>query len=126
MDRKGDSGKTAMSRYLEFTKDAIQWKPIGEDKDCSHRLLQETDEVPPSLIVCDLEGNEGRKVCWAALERAKNGECTSCKYEGGRYVGKRPHIIVFSNENQMGAPFTSNRLRITEIIDKQLGDSTIE
>lgn len=126
LDTEGDCGKSEIEAYL-WAKypEAISWQPTGADRDCSLQLLRTSNGKPPKLIVVDFEGGEARNICWAALERAKNGRCITNKYEGGEYRGKRPHIVVFSNENPTGSPLTGNRLRIMKIVDKKVVEETV-
>lgn len=120
MDTQGNVGKSEMTDLLVAQHGAIEWKPTGHDRDCSFQLLNAANKKPPNLIVCDLENGEARHVCWAALERAKNGKCMTNKYEGGSYRGKRPHVLVFSNENPLSCPLTGERLHVYEIKDKDI------
>lgn len=125
MDTEGDVGKTELADWLEVHKDAVQWKPIGKDDDCTNALLQATNNTPPNIIVCDLPAGKAKDISWAAVEQAKNGKVSSNKYQSGRYFGKRPHILIFSNENPTGAPLTCNRLVIHKIKDKEVVEETV-
>lgn len=120
MDHEGNVGKTELTDLLVTKYEAIEWKPIGKDRDCSYQLLSLSGGHPPKLIVCDVENNEARNICWPAVERAKNGKCMTDKYEGGSYHGQRPRIIFFSNEDCVGCPLTGNRISVFEIRNKEI------
>lgn len=120
VDPDGNNGKTTITDELVAVHGAVEWKPLGRDRDCSYTLLQACHKRAPKLIVCDLEAGEYKNVCWAAMERAKNGKCMTDKYEGGRYVGQRPHMLVFSNETPKGAPLTAERLMIYHVKDQKV------
>lgn len=116
VDYRGGSGKSTMADYLEFIHGGVPMKPCGKDDDICYTLLRDTYGQAPKLVICDVDNRSVRDLNWRVLEQTKNGRCCTHKYEGGRYVGQRPHLIVFSNEDPFGHPFTNDRIRILSLI----------
>lgn len=126
VDSEGGCGKSTLSRYLLERHNAVIWCPIGKREDVTFQLWKQSNGRPPALIVCELENKKVREISWEALEMAKNGMLSTAKYEGGFYAGQRPHIIIFSNEDPIGNPFTLDRIRVFTIKDGFITSARIE
>ena len=115
MDTEGDIGKSELADLLETQHDAIEWSPLGDDKEASQRLYSETKGIPPSIIVCDIEKEAAKDISWVTIERAKSGKCKTGRYNCPGYKGKRPHIVMFTNDSSARCTLTKNRL-VTHIV----------
>lgn len=126
LDREGDIGKSTLTDYLYAKHNAVEWSPCGKQEDVTYQLGKDAGGRAPRLIVCDIEANQARNICWSAVERAKNGKCQSGKYGGEfNYRGQRPHIVVFSNENPVGNSLMANRINIHEVVDRDVISSSL-
>lgn len=126
MDTEGDIGKSELAELLVSKHGAVEWDPTGDNKEAAQKLMSATKGKPPKMIVCDLEKDTANKVCWNAVEKAKNGKCQTGRYDCKAYRGQRPHIVMMSNENATGCPLTSNRLVLLEVREKKISSVTID
>lgn len=126
MDCDGDQGKSVMDDILFKNQAAVSWMPTGDDAHSSQQLLERTNGRAPENIVIDLAAGDARKICWAAVERAKNGRAEGQMFKCERsYRGKRPRIFVFSNENPTGCPLTANRIVLYKIVNKEISEESV-
>jgi len=125
VDSEGGAGKSTLCRYLLEQRDAVWWCPIGKREDVAYQLIQRAKGRAPKLIICELENKKVKDICWEVIEMAKNGMVSAAKYQGGFYAGQRPHIIIFSNEDIIGNPFTKDRLRVCHINGNEVVKETI-
>ncbi len=97
---KGGIGKSALTKSLVLTEDAIlvggTWKDalyaIGE------RLKKENGWQRIKVILIDIPRSQGNKVSYTGIESIKNGVAFSPKYESSMLVFDIPHVIVFANQ----------------------------
>lgn len=98
VDKKGNSGKSYLCKYIDIKYDVILCE--GKQNDIFNQLKTYVDEKKkfPTIIICDVPRSSVNYINYGALEKLKNGHVYSGKYEGGKMIFRSPHVIVFANE----------------------------
>lgn len=111
---KGNIGKTTFTNYLAVTHQAILC-PV-KTNDAFHRIAKECEEGNPiDLVVFDIPRSSANFINYQAIEKIKDGQVISGKYEGMQCIFPSPHIIVFSNDTPDRKKLSPDRWVIVNI-----------
>lgn len=110
-EETGNSGKSALTRYLVHHHRACILQ--GKGVDCLHGVMkyQELNSVFPDIIIYDVPRTNVDFLSYTALESLKNGCFFSGKYEGGQVLMPHPHVVVFANQQPDFAKMSADRWR---------------
>lgn len=117
-DGIGNVGKSFLCKYIALKYDVILCN--GKTNDIFHQvnLWRQKNknelQIPPCLI--DVARSDFHHVNYSAIEQLKNGFLYSGKYEGGKVLGKSPHVIVFSNYETDVSQLSLDRLVVRELV----------
>lgn len=116
-EEKGNTGKSAFSKYLVIKHDALVLS--GKASDMKHGIvmyMNENQGVAPETIVLDLPRcfNKGF-LSYQGIEEIKNGLFFSGKFESKMVVYNPPHLIIFSNEEPDTSKLSDDRWVIKDI-----------
>lgn len=97
-DSNGNSGKTAIAKYICFHFKALCIS--GKSNDCKNAIVQyfNKNNEYPEIIILDIPRSNLDFISYEAIESIKNGLFYSGKYEGGMVIMNPPHMICFANE----------------------------
>lgn len=90
VDRKGNTGKTYLSKYLLANKKAARFEN-GRSTDIKYAYKGER------IVIFDLTRSQEEHFNYEVLENIKNGIMFSGKYESAMKVFPVPHVVVFAN-----------------------------
>lgn len=125
-DRKGNTGKTAIARYLYCLdpESVLLSKDMGVSRDAATIVSSALEHGWNSKIcLIDLPRNaenHGRMYQW--LEEIKDGFVTTVKYHGETQIFPNPHLVVFSNWPPKVKALSIDRWDIMEIIEETIED----
>ncbi len=109
--RKGSIGKSALTKHLVLTMDAIVVG--GKWRDAYFAITKKVESgVHPRIVIFDLPRSMGNKISYVAIEGIKNGLFFSPKYESVMCTYNPPHIFIFSNEEPDYSQMSKDRWRI--------------
>lgn len=113
---KGNMGKSFLIKYIKLIhNDLIE--SDGCYKDIAHSVIKLYEQLLyPHIITLDIPRCV-ENISYKAIEKLKDGQITSGKYEGGSVVFPSPHIIIFSNEPPIMDHLSADRWIIKEIIE---------
>ncbi len=110
----GNSGKTTFVKYLKIYKDAVECP--SKSNDAFHRIAKLfEDKVPINIVVFDIPRVAMEYINYGSIEKIKNGNVCSGKYEGCDCVFACPHVFVFANEPPNMSKLSIDRWNIKEI-----------
>lgn len=115
-ERNGNIGKSYLAKYIKcIHKGVISCE--GKQNDIFNQILTKItkDKVKPSIILVDVPRSSIGFINYGCIEKLKNGDIYSGKYEGGDCLFKIPHIIVFANEQPDYTAWSSDRYDVREI-----------
>ncbi len=111
---KGNAGKSTLSRYLVMIENALIIQ--GKSSDIFHQIAKRCEMgIKMDIVIIDIPRCHYGSVSYSAIECIKNGLIMSGKYEGGQFVFKSPHLIVFANEPPDESKLSVDRWHIVEI-----------
>lgn len=111
----GNSGKTTFIKYLKVHHKAIECP--SRSTDAFYRIAKEVEkENAIDLVVYDIPRSSMGFVNYGAIEKVKDGNVCSGKYEGCDCVFACPHVIVFANEPPVSTELSGDRWNIVEIV----------
>jgi len=111
VDTLGAKGKSFLARYiyLKFNALLVGGKKADIFYQVQKRLENEDDQKPFNAVILDIPRHQQDFVNYGVLEDLKNGLVVSSKYEGGTFVFRTPHVIVFSNSEPDYNKFSLDR-----------------
>lgn len=113
-ERSGNTGKTALCKYLVVHHDALVLS--GKMNDMFHIVAKRVAaNNPPTLIVIDCPRSMTEYINYGGIEKLKDGLFCSGKYDGNMVVYNSPHLLVFSNEHPDMSKLSLDRWHIIEL-----------
>lgn len=114
-DSYGNTGKSAFTKYLCATKDALCVS--GKSNDCKYAIVQykEWKKKYPSIIIFDIPRTNIDYLNYEAIESIKNGCFFSGKYECTQVIMNCPHVIIFANSPPQEYKLSADRWNIIKI-----------
>lgn len=110
----GGCGKTTFVKYLKSVKGAIECP--SKSADAFHRIAKAyEEEIPIDIVVFDIPRSALEFINYGAIEKIKDGNVCSGKYEGCDCVYACPHVIVFANEPPKEYMLSRDRWKIEKI-----------
>lgn len=111
-DEEGSSGKTVLSKYIRATRDdAIRIN--GKMNDVFNEILKyktRNDGECPSIVLIDIpRSTEEKFINYTTIEKVKDMDFMSGKFEGGDVLGPPPVLVIFSNHLPDKSKMTENR-----------------
>lgn len=117
---EGKTGKTTFTNYLAVTHNAILCP--SKTNDAFHRIAKAFDENEAiDLVVFDVPRCSIEFINYSVIEKIKDGQVVSGKYEGAQCVFPSPHVIIFANEQPSYSQLSSDRWVVTNI-GRSLGE----
>lgn len=113
-DPDGESGKSYLSRYLQFTKGAMALGGRLQDM----QYLYNGEPIAIFDVSRSQQEMIGHMYCMAEL--LKNGVYVSSKYEPKRKVFTPPHVVFFANIYPDKTKWTKDRYITYKIVDAEL------
>lgn len=111
-ERKGGIGKTTFTNYLALRHNAILCPP--KTNDALHRLAKEVElNNAIDIVVFDIPRTSLDYINYTAMEKIKDGQIVSGKYEGCQAIIASPHLIVFANEPPALTKMSLDRWKVT-------------
>lgn len=119
-DSIGNTGKSAFTKYLCATKDALCVS--GKSNDCKYAIVQyhEQKKYYPKIIIFDIPRTNLDYINYEAIESIKNGCFFSGKYECTQVIMNCPHVIIFANSPPQEYKLSNDRWNIIMIEPVQL------
>lgn len=108
-ERKGNTGKTTLARYLARNHDAIQLE--GKKSDILYCAAEHESEI----YIYDLERSMETYVSYGSLEKIKNGFYMCSKYKSKPIDRNPPHVFVFANFPPDTTQLSTDRWHIVHI-----------
>ncbi len=113
-DRKGNSGKSFLTKYLMKVENALVIE--GKKHDIFHQIAKRCElGVSIPIVIIDVPRSSYNNISYSAIECIKNGFISSGKYDGGQYDFKSPHVYVFANKAPDKKKFSKDRWNIKKI-----------
>lgn len=110
VDRKGNSGKSFLCKYIDLKYDVII--ASGKKNDIFNQVKMYMDEgKEPRIVLLDIPRSQD-KISWGAIEALKNGHIYSGKYEGGKLIFDYVHVIIFMNYEPPKHEMSEDRWKI--------------
>lgn len=124
-DSIGNTGKSAFTKYLCATKDALCVS--GKSNDCKYAIVKykEQKKKYPNIIIFDIPRTNIDYLNYEAIESIKNGCFFSGKYECAQVIMNCPHVIIFANSPPQEYKLSADRWNIIKI-DSDLLDQRID
>lgn len=116
IDKKGNSGKSFLCKYIYLTNKDNTIVTSGKATDSFNQILnhmKENNKV--KICIIDVPRCMKEYISYQGIEKIKDGLFHSSKYEGGICCFPPPHIIVFANSKPDYTKFTSDRWNIINI-----------
>lgn len=113
-DRKGNTGKSFLCKYLMIKFDVIIVDGKKADVFNQVKTMVEGGKFP-RIILVDIPRHNVEYVNYGVLEALKNGAIYSGKYEGGQIRFRCPHIVCFANEKPEADKLSADRWVIEKI-----------
>lgn len=95
IDEEGGKGKSTFCKYVDWNYEGALVCG-GELKDIAFAIT-EMKPCEKNIFMFDIPRSSKNRISYASLESIKNGHFFSPKYESKKYIGPKPHVIVFSN-----------------------------
>ncbi len=111
----GNTGKTAISKWLAVTKGALVLSGKGTDMKYGIVKYKEKMGYFPEIIIFDIPRSCHNYVSWGAIEAIKNGMFFSAKYESEMCVFNSPHVVYFANVSPDMSLLSNDRWNIVKI-----------
>ncbi len=111
----GNTGKTAMAKWLAVRKGALVLSGKGTDMKYGIVKFKEKNGYFPEIIIFDIPRSCHNYVSWGAIEAIKNGMFFSAKYESEMCVFNSPHVVCFANAMPDMSLLSEDRWRIKKI-----------
>lgn len=92
-DTVGNSGKTALCKYLIHHLGAFIFR--GKSSDMASRIVLMPEA--PRIAVMNVSRTQEQYVSYQSIEEIKDGLVCSGKYEGGQKIFNPPHMFIFAN-----------------------------
>lgn len=120
-ESKGNVGKSALAKRLMHDKHALIVSGKGSDIMFMVKTFYENNNnCGPKIIIYDIPRSNLQYVSWACLENLKNGLILSPKYESVSLLINPPHILCFANEPPDFSKLSTDRWRVSQIMDGEL------
>lgn len=111
---EGNIGKTTFTNYLAITHKAILCP--AKTNDAFHRIAKEAEAGNAiDLVIFDIPRCSQDFINYQSIEKIKDGQVVSGKYEGMQCIFPSPHIIVFSNDTPNMTKLSRDRWVIVNI-----------
>lgn len=94
-DKVGNSGKTALAKYMVLTQKAMYVS--GKSADIKYAISTYLENDVPKIVIFDYPRSLENYVSYGAIEEVKNGIFFSNKYESKMCIFEPPVVIIFSN-----------------------------
>lgn len=113
-DRKGNSGKTFLCKYISLTRNVII--ADGKKDNIFNQVKTSLDnEILPEIVLVDIPRSSFDFINYGAIEKCKDGFMYSGKYEGGQCIFPSPHVLIFANEKPNKEQMSYDRWKIIKI-----------
>lgn len=96
-ETEGNTGKSFLTRYLDWKHDAIIANGKQSDVFNQYKLFLEEKKRQPKLAIIDIPRSHKDYICYSTFEKIKDGLFYSGKYEGGKLRLIPHHLIIFAN-----------------------------
>jgi len=118
-DEHGNTGKSAFTKYLCHTLDALCVS--GKSGDCKYAVIKyhEDKKRYPRIIIFDVPRTNLDYINYEAIESIKNGCFFSGKYESGQVIMNCPHVLIFANMRPNTNKLSKDRWNIVDIDSKK-------
>lgn len=114
VDSEGNAGKSWFSDYLEAFfqgKKKVQVMKPGKYADMAYEYCEDTE-----IFILDCpRSKQGDYIQYDFLENVKDGRLFSPKYESRMKRFKRPHVLVFMNEDPDMSKLSSDRYVVMDL-----------
>lgn len=118
-DKDGNIGKSFLCKYLCMKENAILAN--GKGSDIYYQLktwLEEITDSYPRVAVVDVP--RGGNVDYQAIEGLKNGIVNNSKYESGKLIFDRMHVVVFANREPDRMQLSEDRWNVYYVAEDKL------
>lgn len=114
-DKKGNTGKSALVKYLCFHKQALLCS--GRATDIKYLIVKYREKygVYPDIILYDIPRDCLDYVSYTGMEEIKNGCFASTKYECEMVLMNCPHIVCFANQEPKYESMSEDRWKVIKI-----------
>lgn len=117
-DKKGNSGKSFLVKYLCLTRENEIIIADGKKNDIFNQVkIHMEKNLVPRIAILDVPRSCLKYVSYTAIEKLKDGCIYSGKYEGGKCIFPSPHVFIFANEYPNTDELSSDRWKILKIGD---------
>lgn len=129
-EETGNVGKSFIAKYICLTMEVII--ADGKKSNIFNQVNQSILEGKiPEIILLDVPRSNKKFVNYGMLEQLKEGFVYSGKYEGGKCIFPKPHLIIFANSEPELLEMSLDRWDIYEIgaekiIAKEIINNIIE
>lgn len=119
VDRKGNSGKTWLAKYLwlKYRGIVASGKKDNVFNQCKTWCENNPNKMGFHLAIIDVPRSNIDFISYTAIEKVKDGFLYSGKYEGGVCVFGYPHVIVFANEEPDYSKMSEDRWVVIDLED---------
>lgn len=113
-DPVGGKGKSTFAKYIDYHYPGTMVCG-GRLEDIAFAITKMKNKTSKPVMLFDIPRCHKNHLSYAALEQLKNGHFFSSKYESEKYIGFKPHILVFSNFLPDTDKLSADRWRIREL-----------
>lgn len=113
----GNVGKSFLARYIGCKyKTILGGGKIADVLNQVRNFMEANNDNDPDVMILDVPRSALEFFQYRVLEMMKDGAMYSGKYEGGEiYFERRPHVIVFANQEPNYAELSIDRWNVYEI-----------
>lgn len=112
---KGNSGKSTFCKYIDLKYEVCLAEGKSGDIFNQVKVFLEEFGRYPKVIIIDVPRSNLGYVNYTAIEKLKNGLVYSGKYEGKKLRFRKPHVIVFANEEPRFNEMSMDRWQVVRI-----------
>ncbi len=112
-DKAGNSGKTALAKYLAVYHGAIVVG--GKTSDMKYGIMKASEKDEVNLVIIDIPRCSQDYVSYKGIEEIKNGMFFNNKYESCMCLFNSPTVIVFANEEPKYYKLSADRWKVINI-----------
>jgi len=113
-EETGNVGKSYLAKFIAMRDDVIICDGKKDNVFNQVNMMLENEKLP-RVVLLDMPRSALSHVNYGAIEQLKNGCMYSGKYEGGKCIFPRPHVICFANVGPKLGEMSEDRWDIHKI-----------
>lgn len=111
----GNRGKSFLCKYIDWKYNTVLVNGKQSDVFNGVRTYLENEKKFPQVALVDIPRSNKDYVCYGTIEKLKDGNAYSGKYEGGKLRLIPLHVFVFANFEPKRSEMSEDRWKIIEL-----------